>query len=357
MYLFRRDLESKKAVEINVPHKKDMMCLNESTLNPWQAIGDKVAQRLQTVPLNRYFNPVTGELKTALAAYIGYGIQPAQIQFGNGADEMLYYIFTAVRESEASFAVSLAPSYFDYKSYCDAVGLQIKMLNFQSDFTFDTETYLEMTRDPNCKVAILCNPNNPTGNLLPTSQIEEIISRCDKLVLLDETYFEFSGVTLAAKLSQYPNLVIVRSFSKAFSGAGLRFGYLFTSEANAVELGKVMTAFHSSLMIQTFALTMLENKEIFLQHTHNVCILRDHLFQEMLKLPGLTVHPSDTNFLTFSVGNETHRLYEVLSDNDIAVRPVWAHPLLHNHLRVSIGSVEQNAAFLNVIRNFLHKGE
>jgi histidinol-phosphate aminotransferase len=356
MYLFRKDLKDKKAVQINVPHTNIMMCLNESTLDPWKQIGDKVSEKLKAIPLNRYFNPITQQLKQSLANYVGHGINPSQILFGNGADEMLYYLFTAVRENEKSFAVSLAPSYFDYKSYCDAVGLGIKFQNLDNNYDFSADAYLAQTRELGCKLAILCNPNNPTGNLIADEKIDHIIRDCDKLVILDETYFEFSGKTFADKLSQYPNLVIVRSFSKAFSGAGLRFGYIITSEENAIELNKVMTAFHSSLMIQAFALTMLENQEIFLTHTKNVCTLRDELHYAMLAIPGMTVQMTHTNFLIFTIGEKTPALFDYLAAHDIAVRPVWAHPLLKNYLRVSIGTPEQNHDFLSKISNFMIKG-
>jgi histidinol-phosphate aminotransferase len=355
MYYFRKDLKDKKAVVINVPHTNTMMCLNESTLDPWKQIGDKVSKKLESVHLNRYFNPITQQLKQSLVTYIGHGISPSQILFGNGADEMLYYLFTAVRENELSYAVSLAPSYFDYKSYCDAVGLRIKFQNLESNFDFSADAYLAQTRELGCKLAILCNPNNPTGNLFSDQKIDQIIRSCDKLVLLDETYYEFSGKTYADKLSQYPNLVILRSFSKAFSGAGLRFGYIITSEENAIELNKVMTAFHSSLMIQAFAQTMLENQEIFLAHTRQVCVLRDELYYSMLAIPGMTVHQSQTNFLIFTIGEKTPVLFDYLVANEIAVRPVWGHPLLKNYLRVSIGTPDQNKAFLNTISEFITK--
>jgi histidinol-phosphate aminotransferase len=356
MYLFRKDLKDKKAVVINVPHTNTMMCLNESTLDPWKQIGSKVSDRLKSVPLNRYFNPITQQLKQALANYIGHGISPSQLLFGNGADEMLYYLFTAVRENELSFAVSLAPSYFDYKSYCDAVGLKIKFQNLDSNFDFSADAYLGQTRELGCKLAILCNPNNPTGNIFPDEKLDHIIRNCDKLVILDETYFEFSGKTFADKLSQYPNLVILRSFSKAFSGAGLRFGYIITSEENAIELNKVMTAFHSSLMIQAFALTMLENRELFISHTKNVCALRDELYYSMLTIPNVTVHMTQTNFLIFTIGEKTPVLFDYLTAHDIAVRPVWGHPLLKNYLRVSIGTPEQNHDFQNTVSDFITKG-
>ncbi|MBI9030453.1 histidinol-phosphate aminotransferase family protein [bacterium] len=355
MYRFRKDLEAKKAVEINVPHKKVMMCLNESTLNPLEAVKDQLLENLKLVPLNRYFNDITPKLKNKLAEYVGHGIKPSQILFGNGADEMLYYIFTSVRESVRSYAVSLAPSYFDYKSYCDAVGLGFEPIELNKDFNFSVEDYLEKLNHPNCKLGILCNPNNPTGNLIPDKKIVHILENTDKLVLLDETYFEFSGITFADVLHKYPNLVIVRSFSKAFSVAGLRFGYLITSEENAIEIGKVMTAFHSSLMIQTFAYTILENKEIFLTHTEKVKDIRNKLYLWMLSQDYITVYPSHTNFLIFTIGDSTPELFDYLSDNEVALRPVWGHPLLKNHIRISIGTQEEIEKFMQLFLKFIDR--
>ncbi len=355
MYRFRKDLEAKKAVEVNVPHKKVMMCLNESTLNPLDAVKDQLLENLKSVPLNRYFNDITPKLREKLAEYVGYGIKTSQILFGNGADEMLYYIFNSVRESVRSYAVSLAPSYFDYKSYCDAVGLGFEPIELNKDFNFSAEEYLEKLNHPNCKLGILCNPNNPTGNLIPDKKIVHILENTDKLVLLDETYFEFSGITFADVLHKYPNLIIVRSFSKAFSVAGLRFGYLITSEENARELGKVMTAFHSSLMIQTFAYTILENKEIFLDHTENVKDIRNKLYIWMLSQDYITVYPSHTNFLIFTIGDSTPELFEYLSKNDVALRPVWGHPLLKNHIRISIGTQEEVELFMGLFLKFIDR--
>jgi histidinol-phosphate aminotransferase len=355
MYRFRKDLQEKKAVEVNVPHKKVMMCLNESTLNPLEAVQEHLLENLKSVPLNRYFNDITSKLRNKLAEYVGYGIKANQILFGNGADEMLYYIFTSVRDSVRSYAVSLAPSYFDYKSYCDAVGLGFEPIELNKDFNFSAEEYLDKLNHPNCKLGILCNPNNPTGNLIPDKKIVHILENTDKLILLDETYFEFSGITFADVLHKYPNLIIVRSFSKAFSVAGLRFGYLITSEENARELGKVMTAFHSSLMIQTFAYTILENKEIFLNHTKSVKDIRNKLYIWMLSQDYITVYPSHTNFLIFTIGDSTPELFDYLSENELALRPVWGHPLLKNHIRISIGTQEEVEEFMRLFLKFIDR--
>lgn len=352
MYFFRKDLQEKKPVIINVPRKKIKLGLNESDLNPLPIIQDRFLQKLKSVPLNRYFNEITDELRQQLSDYAK--VPASFLAMGNGADEMLYYIFTAVRDDNDSFAVSLAPSYFDYRSYCGAVGLGIKFLSLWPDFDFDLQKVLEMADDKNCKLIILCNPNNPTGNLLKDDKILEIIKANPfRLVLIDETYFEFSSKTFANRINDFPNLIIVRSFSKSFSAAGLRFGYAISQPRNIRELEKVMTVFHLNLMTQTFVSTILENQQAFLRHNHQVILQKQIVFNELEKIGNITVHESATNFLTFSVGKQSEALFEYLSDNDIAIRPVWHHPVLNNHLRVTIsGDEEENNLFLKKVKDF-----
>ena len=280
-------------------------------------------------------------------------MQPECLVFGNGADEMLYHLFNSVRNDNNSFAVSLAPTYFDYKSYSRAVGLGIKFLSLNTDFDFSVEEYLKLCEDDNCKLAILCNPNNPTGNLLDESKIIKILKRSKRLVLIDETYFEFSGKTFADKIYQYPNLVIVRSFSKSFSAAGLRFGYIISQPDNIKELEKVMTIFHLNLMTQTMISTMLEKREIFLAHNRKLIENKQYVYKQLSAIGGIIVHPSATNFLTFSAGDETEDLFNFLLDNDIAIRPVWHHPVLAKHVRVTISNAGHNTAFIENVKKFM----
>jgi histidinol-phosphate aminotransferase len=348
---FRDDLQNKKAVQIKVPRKKTMMCLNESTLDPFSVIKDSFLKKMKNVHLNRYFNQISTSLKEKMALYTGVDSQ--QLLFGNGADEILYYIFTAVRNSSEDYAVSLSPSYFDYKSYTSAVGMQIKFLNLDEKFDFDEEKYLQLCTNNNCKLAILCNPNNPTGNLFSKQKMLSVIEKCNKLVLVDETYFEFSGETLQAYLEQFPNLILVRSFSKSFSSAGLRFGYAISNQENIEQLKKVVTAFNLSLLTQTFVDTMLDFQNIFLEHTQNVVQMRNMLYKNLNKLAGIEAKPSATNFLAFTAGHLSSQLFQKLQKNEIAVRDIGAHPLLKNYLRVTVGSSAENDKFLKTIQAFI----
>jgi histidinol-phosphate aminotransferase len=354
MPYFRSDLKDKKPSKISVPVKKRMMCLNESCLNPYQAIKQQFLAKMEEIELNRYLSPVMEKLHLSLTSYIGNSLTKENVLWGNGADDILYHIFLAVRENDQSFVVSLAPSYFDYKTFSAMVGLKMLFLDLDEDFSFSPEKYLELASHPDCKLAILCNPNNPTGNMFPVCQLLQIIKALpDKLVLVDETYFEFSGRTLADKLWQYPNLILVRSFSKAFSSAGLRFGYAISSAENIYELSKVLTTFHTSILNQAFALTILENQDIFKTQVQQTIQLREELFATLQTIEEIKVYPSATNFLTFSLAERTPEFFNHLLANDIAVRDVGSHPRLQNCLRVTISCREDVEAFVNALKHFL----
>ncbi|MBM4399826.1 MAG: histidinol-phosphate aminotransferase family protein [Candidatus Cloacimonetes bacterium] len=350
---FRSNLQELSAPAVNVPVKKYMMCLNESWMDPYQEIRQTFLKKMETVHLNRYFSQITPQLRTALAEYIGFGITEEQFVWGNGADDILYHIFLAVRENAQSYAVSIAPSYFDYKTFCRAVDLNIRFLNLREDYSFDTEEYLQLAAHPDCRLAIVCNPNNPTGNLFPDEQILTILDEIrDKPVLIDETYFEFSGKTFLDKLADNPQLVIVRSFSKAFAGAGLRFGYAVSNTDNISQLKKVMTTFHSSILIQTFALSILNNREAFCRVVSDTICRRNELYKGLSEIQGLTVVPTETNFLILSMGERSGELFEYLKDNEVAVRDIGAHPLLKNFLRATISNDEDNNLLYKLISQF-----
>lgn len=354
MTLFRTDLlKAGPPADISVPRKKNMMCLNESVLDPYQTIDEAFHQTMQRVSLNRYFSGVTSELKKLLVDYVGHGISGDNLLWGNGADDMLFAAFLAVREHNDSFTLSLAPSYFDYSTYSRAAGLGIKFMDFLPDFDFDEHEYVKVLNSENCRLGILCNPNNPTGHLLSDEKILYVLNNTRKPVLLDETYFEFSGITWADRIKDFSHLIIVRSFSKSFSAAGLRFGYLISQPQNIEEIRKVQTIFNTSIMVQTFVMTMLMNKELFLRHTKEAVALKQDLFNAMSGIDGLKVYPTHTNFVTFSAGERSAALFEHLKNNEIAIRDVGAHRLLKNCLRVSVGSREQNRYFIEQVKTFL----
>ncbi len=350
---FRKDLNNRPVPKISVPHKNTMMCLNESFLDPFDVIKETFLDEMKDVHVNRYFSNITHKLNIELENYLG--IPQSGFLFGNGADEMLYNLFISVRENNDSFATTLSPSYFDYSTYCKAVGLGIKFIDLDFNFDFSVDDFIQQANDDNCKLAILCTPNNPTSNFLSDEKIFRILSELDKPVLIDETYFEFSGKTFIDFIDQYPNLIIIRTFSKAFSAAGLRFGVIISNEDNILQIKKTMTFFHSGLLTQTFAYSILKNKKIFLDHNKNIILMRDQMYNEMKKISKIKVYKSATNFLLFTAGEDSLSLFEYLMEKEIAIRNVSSGKILKNHLRVTISSHEDNKLFLDTLTQFFNK--
>lgn len=350
MYRFRQDLQHKEAVKIAVSHQKVMMCLNENPLNPYPELKEEFHQILANIPLNRYFNKVTQELKHELTEYTG--LDPNYILMGNGADELLYYLFTSLNDPN-SYLLSLAPSYFDYTSYSSAVGMSSRYLHLDQNFNFEEENFLQLLQPRDCKLGVICNPNNPTGNLFSKSKIVNILKNTDKLVLVDEAYFEFCGVSLIDQVEKYSNLIILRTFSKSFAAAGLRFGYLISNPDNIKEINKVVTAFNLSLLIQAFALVIMRNKEIFLKNIDEIVQERKYVFAALKKIDKITPINSSTNFITFTAGERTRKLFEYLQNQGIALRAVWQHPVLENHIRVTISNKKDNKFFLQEVKDFM----
>ncbi|MBN2723300.1 MAG: aminotransferase class I/II-fold pyridoxal phosphate-dependent enzyme [Deltaproteobacteria bacterium] len=350
--MFRTDLEeSDYSVDLDVPHLKHMMCLNESWENPWQLLRSAFIRELDQVSLNRYYDDVSLNLKEMLSKYAGSNVSPKQLIYGNGADEMLYFVFVAVREEKNDFALSLNPSYFDYSTYSKSIGLNIQYCDLDENFDFDVERYVEKSKDPHCKLCILCNPNNPTGNLFDIEKIKFVLENTEKPVLLDETYFEFSKISLVDELDNYPNLIIVRSFSKAFAGAGLRFGYMISSEQNISHLMKTRTAFHSSLLVQSFALTILKNRQVFEVLVKKTIEEKNKIFTGLESIEGITAHETFTNFIPFNAGYKTVQMFEYLKSRDFALRLVGGHPSFGKHLRVTPQSPAVNVRFIEAVKS------
>ncbi len=350
MYRFRKDLQDKEAVKIDVPHREVMMCLNENPLNPYPELEEEFHNILEKVPFNRYLNDVTNKLYAKLSQYTGVGENC--LTFGNGADEMLYYLFTSINDQN-SYVLSLAPSYFDYTSYSSAVGMSIRYLHLNQEFNFGADEFLHLMQHKDCKLGIICNPNNPTGNLFAKQKIVNILENTDKLILVDETYFEFSRKSVVDYIHKYSNLIILRTFSKSFAAAGLRFGYLISNAKNIKEIRKVMTAFNLSLVIQAFALVILRNKKIFLHNIDKIIQERENLFFELEKIKSIKPIQSRTNFITFTAGKRTRELFEYLQNRGIALRAVWQHPVLENHIRVTISNKKDNKFFLQEVKDFM----
>ncbi|MBU1534410.1 aminotransferase class I/II-fold pyridoxal phosphate-dependent enzyme, partial [Myxococcota bacterium] len=209
-------------------------------------------------------------------------------------------------------------------------------------------------RREGCRLAILCNPNNPTGNCFDPEKLLYVVSRATVPVVVDETYFEFSGETLAGAIARHENLLIIRSFSKAFGAAGLRFGYLLAQPRTALQVKKTMTAFNLSLLIQRAVLEVVRGAHRFAPYIEELVSQREAMVDALLSM-GVSAHRTKTNFIPFTLGERSGALHDFLTEAGVAVRSVSGHPILANYLRVSVHSCQNNERFLSLVKSFTQR--
>ncbi len=347
----RNDLIGVNPDNITIERNETMMSLNESPLNPFELIWPGIITRLKTIEINRYYNNITGKLNNSLCNYLGYNIQPENLLLTNGADEALFYLFTGIRTERRDKIVTLHPSYFDYVTYSRAVGLDAALVQLNPDFSMDSQLLIQTANEDNSRMIIICNPNNPTGNLFSDKKIIKIIENTDKLVLIDEAYYEFSQKTLLPLIHKYDNLCIIRTFSKGFSSAGLRFGYLITNSDLIHDLKKIKTAFNLSLVTQAIAYEILKHKKLFIEFNYKLTAMRDQIFREMEEIEHIHPCGSTTNFITFKVDGDHRQVLNYLGRQGISIRDLSYNRVLKNCLRMTVSSAEDNNSFINHLKS------
>ncbi|MCG8569485.1 MAG: histidinol-phosphate aminotransferase family protein, partial [Spirochaetes bacterium] len=231
---------------------------------------------------------------------------------------------------------------------------KIKNIMLNKDLTYPAEKIAEQAAVKG-SVTIICSPNNPTGSFMPLKDLELILEKSQGLVIVDEAYIHFGGETALHLIDKYPQLIILRTFSKAFGLAGLRIGMLISSEEVIDHLSKVKLPYN----LDIFSILTLEHvfKNLSMIEKNIVEILkqRDWMAKELAALDYLQVYPTATNFFLIKIKESdggAKGLFQYLVDQDVLIRDVSSYPMLANHLRFSIGTGEQNRKLIESIKEY-----
>jgi histidinol-phosphate aminotransferase len=206
----------------------------------------------------------------------------------------------------------------------------------------------------NPKLVLICSPNNPTGWEIDLDIVERICQASHGLVFFDEAYGEFTDQSAVPLLNKYENLLVSRTFSKAFSMAGLRFGYFVANAPIIAQLRKVNIPYNVNLFTEMVALRLLDDEAEMRQHVQYLRAERARVSAVMQKIRGITVFPSAANFILFK-GPETLDLFGALKDRGVLVRDVSSYPLLAGHQRVSMGFKKENNLFLDTLKEIMRE--
>ncbi len=320
---------------------------NESAHDLPDDLKKDVLSRLAAVPWNRYPKPFPETLCRKIAEKEGWTAEGVLMAGGSNILIQAILLASAVKGK----VLTVSPSFSLY--HIEAELLENRVVSVplgRKDFSFPLEAFLKTLRRVRPQVVFLPNPNAPTGNLFPREDLVAVIAAAKKtgsLVVIDEAYYPFSGETLRDSLKEFRNLVIVRTFSKAFSLGGVRLGYLMADPEIVAEVRKCLLPFSVGILSQTVAEAVLDRDDYVEQRVREVLSERDILYKELCALPGLKVFPSQANFILFQ-SKDSKRLFNGLVAQGILIRDV-SGPGLRNALRVSVGSPEENRRFLSAM--------
>ena len=324
---------------------------NESPFDVPLSIKKEIVRRLERAPWNRYPAGIPVELHRAIGRYTGHPEEG--ILAGNSSNEMIQTLFLAVCRPQDR-VVTVSPGFAVFSRMARILDLDLVSVPLREDFSFDVPALLSAAAS--ARLVILATPNNPTGTALPPAAIGQLAEVTSGLLAIDEAYFEFSGQTALPLISRHPNLVVVRTFSKAFRLAALRAGYLLGDPSAIRELSKVKMPFSLGILQQIAGQTLLAHADLVAAQALRICLWRDRLFAALCRLPGVRPIPSTANFILFSAaGKKAPEIFSSLRREGILLR-CFDDPRLNSWLRVTAGTPKENRIFAKALGSVIGKG-
>lgn len=299
-------------------------------------------------PINRYPDPLQEKLKERLAPL--KGVRPSQIFLGNGSDEAIDLVYRIFCNPKEDNVVAIAPTYGMYKVCADVNDVEYRSIPLSEDWHIDTKALLGAC-DTKTKVIWICSPNNPSGNDFPRETIHEVLVNFEGIVVVDEAYCDFStNQPFRSLLDNYPNLVVLNTFSKAWASAAIRLGMAFASEEIIGLFNKVKYPYNVNLLTQEKAMALLSDLSAIDGWLAQIRREREHVLPALAELPiVLKVFPTDANFVLVKV-TDANSIYRYLIEQGIVVRNRTRVQLCKDCLRITIGTRQENNELLGALR-------
>jgi histidinol-phosphate aminotransferase len=318
--------------------------------NPWDlplAMKRRILDQALARSWSRYptFDPK--ELLEKLAGFAGW--RPDGILAGNGSNELIEALLL-VTVGEGTRVVIPEPTFTLYALLSKVLGGDVTRVRLRDDLSYDVDAISAARRERVAEVTILCSPNNPTGGVVTPAEVERLCKESDGLVVVDEAYHEFTGETFVPLLHRHPNLVVLRTFSKAMGMAGLRVGYLMADPALVREIDKGRLPYNLNFFSEMAAMAAIDGYASLRERVERLRVLRGELFDRLGRMPGVKAFPSQANFILIEFESaDPKAVFESLYRRGVLVRDVTSYPMLARCLRVSVGSEDENDTFLRAL--------
>ncbi len=319
---------------------------NESPYSLDHDVCQAIAERFKKLSLNRYPSPGSPELRKKFANY--YGVNPDMIIIGNGSDELIQLLVSAVRTASHSSVMIPSPTFAMYKIAASNAGHNVIEIPLNDNFDLEMKTLMDVVVRDQPRLIFLSYPNNPTGKCFSRNKIEEILDISEGIVVVDEAYCNYSGKTFLPDLAFRKNLVILRTLSK-IGLAGSRFGILLGHPPLINELNKVRSPYNLNAFAQIIGEIFIDYKEMFLRHISELLEGRAFLFKGLKAIEGIEPYPTEANFILFNCFAEKNIIYEGLIDEGVLIKSFTAPDILTSCMRVTVGTDSENKSFLRLL--------
>lgn len=299
---------------------------------------------------NRYPDPLQYNVKKRLSEIKGLPVR--NIFLGNGSDEAIDILFRSFCNPGVDNVILVPPTYGMYEVSANINDVQTKKVSLTEEFQLNLEGIAEAI-DQNTKLIFICSPNNPTGNSINREDVETLLNNFDGIVVVDEAYINFSRQkSFIQELTEYSNLVVLQTLSKAWGLAGLRVGMAFASEEIIEVMNKVKPPYNINESSQQLALKALANVEQVNSWIKETLTQRDKLVLSLKDLDFvLDIYPSDANFILVKT-TDPKGIYNFLVQKGIIVRDRSKIDLCEGSLRITIGTPAENEILIDTLKNF-----
>lgn len=299
---------------------------------------------------NRYPDPLQMEVKQQLGAY--RGVNPENIFLGVGSDECIDIAYRVFCRPGIDNVVAIEPTYGMYKVCADVNDVEYRRVSLNDDFSLDVDAIINAC-DEKTKIVWICSPNNPTANAFPLEQIKEICSRFNGITIVDEAYIDFSPVgSMVQFLNDYPRMIVMQTFSKAWASAAIRLGISYASDEIINIYNKVKYPYNISELTQQEALKVLADSTHIEAIVKELINARNALAEKLSTLPDVKyIYPSDANFLLVKV-SDADAIYKYLRDEKVIVRNRTRVHKCGECLRLTIGNDAENALLIEKLTEY-----
>ncbi len=316
---------------------------NESPFNIPTSILKKYKEELGKIDFNRYPDTDAMRLRESIAKF--YNIDPLESTIGVGSDDLIDIILKSTIENKK--ILTLTPSFSMYSIYSKLNAGEIEYVVPRKNFKFYASDIIKKIKEVNPFITVICSPNNPTGQAFSKDDLISIIEATTNLVIIDEAYQEFGSDSVVSLINKYDNLLVLRTFSKAYSMAALRLGYVISNKSNIKMIDSVKSPYRTNTNNIILGSIVLDNANLYSKNIKYIIKEKNRVYKELKNIKNIEVYKSDANFILFKCQKE---LFAFLEKNKIIVRKFVINDEFY--IRLTIGFVEENNLVLKKIGEF-----